>query len=71
MVDSDTKNKSRLTPLASGIRRPPRPPLRVGLTMQDGDVCWPRVEAIDRIQAALRKSTLWYRLNNGDEKGVD
>ncbi len=71
MMDSETKEEARFTPQASGIRRPPRPPLTVGLAMQEGSVRWQTREALERIDAVLRKAPFWYWPSNKDKKGVD
>jgi len=55
LVDSDTKDGSRLNPEASGIRKPPRPPLRVGLATQDHDRFGRAAEAYARLYAILKK----------------
>jgi len=51
------KDEARLTPEVLGIRRPPRPPLRVGLAMAEGERFPSEAqEAYARLCAALRKA---------------
>ena len=54
-MDSETDDKARLTPEASGIRKPPRPPLRVGLAMEDCNRYAQAAEAYARLYEALKK----------------
>ena len=69
MVDSDTKDGPRLTPETSGTRKPPRPPLRVGLAMEDGDTRWPSVAMTHKIAEALRKH--WAEFERGGNDGFE
>jgi len=54
-MDSETDDKARLTPEASEIRKPPRPPLRVGLAMQDGERFSQAEEVYAELEAILKK----------------
>ncbi|MFC1799888.1 hypothetical protein ACFL2Z_03150 [Candidatus Eisenbacteria bacterium] len=70
-MDSKTEDKARLTPEASGIRKPPRPPLRVGLAMEDrGGFCYDYLIS-SRLGAALKSSAenFWMDGNSSFDLG--
>lgn len=55
MVDVSTEGSSRLPVEASGVRKPPVPPLRVGLAMQDGEDQLPKLIMTARLAEALKQ----------------
>jgi hypothetical protein len=69
LFDADTRDGSRLPAETSGIRKPPKPPLRVGLAMQEGDVDRWRREALEKIHAKLSKALSWHWMKPQEDEG--
>jgi hypothetical protein len=57
---------SRLPTEVYGIRKPPKPPLRVGLAMKDGDWPDPTSEAYRKLAAAMQRSFKSFWKNGKD-----